>query len=573
MQEKLIVNLSQEEEIRATVPDINYIPAYKVAEEQRRANELERIEYYGDIQEKVENGEFDGKNTVYVGTEEPTDDFYNVWIDPNGTPLVEAENIVMEDGETLEEKFNNLKIANVLYHNIKSDGVTDNTTAIQDLINQSKKNKKTIYFPAGNYVISNTLKTYENINIELDENAYILINADVDGIYLDGNSSIKGGTILVNVENYSHKAITLLPASIIQNDKKIGGIYDLAVKNKTWYSTGSVGIGVGFSDDDNVYYEGICCQSILNCEILGFEYATKFTSDVSTEWVTSLSVDNLKMSYCKNFIYANMGREFTGNKFTNIHIQPDKNNLSYVIYLGGKCEDNYFNVIDWDLDTSLNQGCIYLSEKTLNNKLEMSRLFNYGTLKLISDNGVSNQITSPFIYNKYKERTDVKVIDLTSLDKTKCYPVLFENMCNIKLWKKAESGEPYSYISVDIDAVSQCAGMFIANYFVKISTPASQKLIPKIIGNNANRYIAVYLKGGFKYEFLDYNFGHQEKNSIDYYYTEDYKNPYKIVINSFTSGGITYTPEELTNSIPNGMYYNPNGIVNLTNESTPLTLN
>ena len=88
MQDKLIVNLSQEEEIRATVPDINYIPAYKVAEEQRRANELERIsnenereEYFEDMIEKVENDYFKGEkgdkgdkgdiglsNTLTIGT-------------------------------------------------------------------------------------------------------------------------------------------------------------------------------------------------------------------------------------------------------------------------------------------------------------------------------------------------------------------------------------------------------------------------------------------------------------------------------------------------------------------------
>ena len=67
MAEKIIVNISSEE-IKATVPDINYIPAYKVAEEQRRANELERIsneneriEYYEEIQNKVANGDFNGE--------------------------------------------------------------------------------------------------------------------------------------------------------------------------------------------------------------------------------------------------------------------------------------------------------------------------------------------------------------------------------------------------------------------------------------------------------------------------------------------------------------------------------
>lgn len=68
MEEKIIASLSSEEEIKATVPEINYIPGYKIAEEQRRTNELERIdnenerkEYYEEIQNKVANGEFNGE--------------------------------------------------------------------------------------------------------------------------------------------------------------------------------------------------------------------------------------------------------------------------------------------------------------------------------------------------------------------------------------------------------------------------------------------------------------------------------------------------------------------------------
>lgn len=103
-----------EEILKVEIQDINYIPNYRVAEEERRANELERIsnendrkDYYEEIQEKVNNGEMDGKNTVYVGTEEPIDDFYNVWIDPEGTPEVSAENLVFSDSETLQEKYEN----------------------------------------------------------------------------------------------------------------------------------------------------------------------------------------------------------------------------------------------------------------------------------------------------------------------------------------------------------------------------------------------------------------------------------------------------------------------------------
>ena len=55
------VNLTSDPTIKTEVPDINYMPGYKVAEEQRRANELERQAYYEEIQRKVDNGEFNGE--------------------------------------------------------------------------------------------------------------------------------------------------------------------------------------------------------------------------------------------------------------------------------------------------------------------------------------------------------------------------------------------------------------------------------------------------------------------------------------------------------------------------------
>ena len=104
------VNMSSESALNTNIKDLNYIPAYKEYEEERQSNELQRIDnedtrisneeirinYYEDIQRKVNEGDFNGKdgkdgkdgengkNTVYVGSEPPTDDFYNVWINENG---------------------------------------------------------------------------------------------------------------------------------------------------------------------------------------------------------------------------------------------------------------------------------------------------------------------------------------------------------------------------------------------------------------------------------------------------------------------------------------------------------
>lgn len=54
-------DLTPDSAIKTEVPDINYIPGYKVAEEERRSNELERQTYYEEIQRKVNNGEFNGE--------------------------------------------------------------------------------------------------------------------------------------------------------------------------------------------------------------------------------------------------------------------------------------------------------------------------------------------------------------------------------------------------------------------------------------------------------------------------------------------------------------------------------
>ena len=87
-EETIQVDLTSESPIDAQVPEINYIPGYKIAEEQRRSNELERITnenkreaYYEDMIEKVENDYFKGEkgdkgdkgdiglsNTLTIGT-------------------------------------------------------------------------------------------------------------------------------------------------------------------------------------------------------------------------------------------------------------------------------------------------------------------------------------------------------------------------------------------------------------------------------------------------------------------------------------------------------------------------
>ena len=487
----------------------------------------------------------------------------------------EITNLDVVDEMFIISLSDNTLIAELIYNDInvkqlgaKGDNVNDESTIIQNAINKSK-NKGKVIIPDGQYMINTTLKTYENTFIEISDNGYLMLK-NIDGIYLDGNSSIKGGTIICP-SNYDKTAIKILPASNNKLDEKIGGLFNVHIKNTTSYSTDSVGIGCSFIDNYGNELTGITYLTINDCYIKGFEYGIKFVEN-TTKWITSLNIDNLKMVYCKNFIYTNMNKDFTGNKLTNLHLQIDKDNLDYVIYLNGHAEDNYFNIIEWDLDTSQNQNCIYLGSNSMNNKIEADKIYNYGYLKIISDNGINNYVTSAFIERDYLTRTNMKEIDLTELDNTKAYPVLFENMCNIKLWKYSETGAIYSYLYAYIDAVSSKAGSMRPSYYVRMSTPVSQQLIPKIQSNSSNKYVAVYLKGGFKYKFLDYNYEYQEENSREYFWSDELKNPYRVITTSYTSVGITYEPISLENSIPNGIFYEDNANIDLDKDSTPLTL-
>lgn len=149
--DNLSVEFKETEALKIQVNDLNHIPSYKIAEEERRKNELQRIAneneritneneretYYNEFQGKVNSGYFDGASGVYVGSEEPTDEDINVWIDPNGTPEVEASNIVFADSESLQTKYENGELKGE-----KGDKGADGTMSFTDLTEEQKASLK-----------------------------------------------------------------------------------------------------------------------------------------------------------------------------------------------------------------------------------------------------------------------------------------------------------------------------------------------------------------------------------------------------------------------------------------------
>jgi hypothetical protein len=162
-EEKAItIELSNEEPIQAEVQDINYIPAYKQAEEERRANEEERQKTYQELTKMIDEGKVTG---IYVGEEEPTDEMVDVWIDPNGTPTVEAYNIIFADNETLQTKYENGELKGDKGDR-GIDGVdgVDGYTPVRGTDYWTEEDIETIEGHCDNYISSKIGTVYEEYN-------------------------------------------------------------------------------------------------------------------------------------------------------------------------------------------------------------------------------------------------------------------------------------------------------------------------------------------------------------------------------------------------------------------------
>jgi hypothetical protein len=156
-EEKAItIDLLEEESIQTEVADINYIPSYKVAETERQANEKERIANeeereaaYNKLTEMIKEGKVTG---IYIGEEQPTDVFTEVWIDPNGNPEVEASKIVFSDNETLQTKYENGELKGD--KGDKGEDGTDGYTPVKGVDYFTEEDKQSLNIPTNEQTLN-----------------------------------------------------------------------------------------------------------------------------------------------------------------------------------------------------------------------------------------------------------------------------------------------------------------------------------------------------------------------------------------------------------------------------------
>ena len=228
-------------------------------------------------------------------------------------PTLIAEKIITKiekDVEVLIDSPINVKLYGVV-----GDGVTDDSTAIQNIIDNNPG--KTLYFPQGDYGITTPINLYKQndklVNIIMDNNATIknisnttietLFNVgyDENGIHnrflFPNTSYIKGGTLDCHNTNYGIKVYPLLRLL------EISDVNFIKINNTGLLSDYDSGnnIEVGNLHINNCYFQGLSSNE---------SNSTAIVINSTDNDIRNITIDRTKKGITVNG---------WGNNFINIH--------------------------------------------------------------------------------------------------------------------------------------------------------------------------------------------------------------------------------------------------------------
>lgn len=236
-------------------------------------------------------------------------DGVNIVAITNNNTLI-AELITDYTFDKLEEYASDNEI-NVKFNGVAGDGLTDDTATIQALIDNNPH--KTLYFPAGKYLISAPLHIYAGnayqVNLHLDKNATIKTATAIDALLIVGENQgtweryEEGSQVIINGGIWDGTNTT----SVI---KHLSNRKETTFENITVYNVNTYGLNLERGTVGSVSSD---CR-ILNCNIYGVG------SDIGGTAILLDSSDNeidqLRTGKTKVGINDNYG----GNLISNIHI-------------------------------------------------------------------------------------------------------------------------------------------------------------------------------------------------------------------------------------------------------------
>ena len=243
-----------------------------------------------------------------------------------------------------KNRLNNIKRLNVLDYGVKNDGITDNTTILQNLIDTNKN--ITFYFPEGTYIFSQIIPK---------ENMIIVGDGILKTIFKQKNNSNKDFI-------YSEKCTGLT-------------IKDISIDGNKLHNTN--GCALHFKGaDSNHFNNGISIKNVR---------------------IDNASLDGIRISGCNventftNILINNSGRYGFYNEghdliMSNSRIQRSRD--SNIIYMGNNgCIQNvqsiYSNMAQKNTDknsSDLKYGIILKGARNLYNNIDCQDSFGHGVL-------------------------------------------------------------------------------------------------------------------------------------------------------------------------------------------------
>lgn len=247
----------------------------------------------------------------------------------------EALNNIENGISELDDKVS--KLENDLTVNVKNfgaigNGTSDDTIFIQNAINYAKQNGKSeVFFPAGEYNISNTITVPEEITINLsggfntdgkhnwqtnDNTAVVYIVDDVIGFELKSKSNILGGVIsTIKYPNYSSSCIRVCYNG---DDSVLWVSIKTSLRGRAKYDN-THGTAIEVYTDNNG--GGHLFNLLIDCNIEAFDigvHTHKNVNGTGNAWFSNLMIDG-NIVNCVTAIK----NEFGGNGgFINATIQP-----------------------------------------------------------------------------------------------------------------------------------------------------------------------------------------------------------------------------------------------------------
>ena len=262
---------------------------------------------YYKIRETVEGDDPDGTNLVAItGTTlvaEIIPDYANI----------EALSAIGAVEDNLDDYISDNMI-NVKHEGAKGDGTTDDYTILQSLIVNNPH--KTLYFPAGTYLISDTLHIQTGneyqVNLKLDKNAIITSNQSID--YLLEVGTEQGGTDVYN--RYAEGSIVSIDGGIFDCGDASSAIYISAnqkqtkITNTVIFNLSQYGIYIDRGTNTSVSSDA----DIMNVSINGRG------SEVGGIGIYAYGSDNkishARINKCQTGVYDNGG----GTYYFDVHV-------------------------------------------------------------------------------------------------------------------------------------------------------------------------------------------------------------------------------------------------------------